>query len=81
MWEVLTFGAKPYGKKKAQEVLSGIEKGERLPQPATSSIELYKNLLKCEPKTGLWSGTIMQSVGVYTSTACLSSSYVCHNAQ
>ena len=48
MWEVLTFGAKPYGKKKAQEVLSGIEKGERLPQPATSSIELYATLLKCE---------------------------------
>ena len=48
MWEVLTFGAKPYGKKRAQEIVIAIEKGERLPQPATSSIELYANLLKCE---------------------------------
>ena len=48
MWEVLTFGAKPYGKKKAQEVLTLIEKGERLPQPATCSDILFNHLLKCE---------------------------------
>jgi L1 cell adhesion molecule len=50
MWEVLTFGAKPYGKKKAQEVLTLIEKGERLPQPATCSDILFNHLLKCWEK-------------------------------
>nr|WEL12713.1 EGFR epidermal growth factor receptor 2 [Halisarca dujardinii] len=47
MWEVLTFGAQPYGDKMPEEVASAVEKGERLTHPATASIELYATLLKC----------------------------------
>lgn len=49
VWEILTFGARPYQDKKAREVVRLIEAGERLEQPATSTIELYAILLECKP--------------------------------
>ena len=48
VWEILTFGARPYKDKKPQEMLKYLESGQRLVQPPTCTIDLYKVLLKCE---------------------------------
>ena len=48
VWEILTFGARPYGSKGVKELVKGLESGERLEQPATCTIELYAVLLECE---------------------------------
>ena len=49
VWELLTYGEKPYGTKRAEEVPDLLEKGERLPQPQATgcSIEVYMLLIKC----------------------------------
>ncbi len=47
VWEVLTFGARPYGSKGVRELVKGVEAGERLEQPATCTIEIYAVLLEC----------------------------------
>nr|XP_018671332.1 epidermal growth factor receptor isoform X4 [Ciona intestinalis] len=46
-WELLTFGARPYEGVRAVDVLSLLERGDRLPQPATSTIDIYMVLVKC----------------------------------
>ena len=48
VWEILTFGARPYQGKSARDILWMLYRGERLKQPATASIELYQILLECE---------------------------------
>ena len=50
VWEILTFGARPYPGIKAKELLGSIYKGVRLQQPETCSHDLYNELLKCELK-------------------------------
>ena len=47
VWEILTFGAKPYPNLQARELLGAIQKGERLKQPDTCTLDLYAVLLKC----------------------------------
>ena len=49
VWELLTYGEKPYGNNRAEEVPDLLEKGERLPQPQATgcSIEVYMLLIKC----------------------------------
>lgn len=48
VWEILTFGARPYQGKSAKEILKGLFSGERLEQPSTATIEVYAILLECE---------------------------------
>ena len=48
MWEILTFGARPYPNKQARELLGAIQSGERLKQPETCTLDLYAALLQCE---------------------------------
>ncbi|ORU94781.1 MAG: hypothetical protein A6F71_09645 [Cycloclasticus sp. symbiont of Poecilosclerida sp. M] len=52
VWEVLTFGARPYQGKSAKEILRSVFSGERLEQPSTATIEVYALLLEC--KLMLW---------------------------
>ena len=47
VWELLTYGARPYENTPAREVPDLLEKGERLPQPGICSIDLYMILVKC----------------------------------
>ena len=47
VWELLTYGARPYEHTPAREVPDLLEKGERLPQPAICTIDLYMILVKC----------------------------------
>jgi len=48
IWEILTFGARPYGGNQAREIFNLLESGHRLEQPQTCTIELYAILLECE---------------------------------
>ncbi|XP_022241465.1 epidermal growth factor receptor-like isoform X2 [Limulus polyphemus] len=47
VWELLTYGDKPYDHLKSREVPDLLEKGERLPQPAICSIDVYLVMIKC----------------------------------
>ena len=47
VWEILTFGARPYQGKSAKEILKLLFSGQRLEQPSTTTIELYAILLEC----------------------------------
>lgn len=47
VWELLTYGGKPYETVRAQDVSDLLEKGERLPQPPICTIEIYMIMIKC----------------------------------
>ncbi len=47
VWELLTYGGKPYNDTPAREVPDLLEKGERLIQPQICSLEVYMTLIKC----------------------------------
>ncbi|EFA01355.2 epidermal growth factor receptor isoform X1 [Tribolium castaneum] len=47
IWELLTFGERPYDNVPARDVPELLEKGERLPQPEGCSIDVYMILVKC----------------------------------
>ncbi len=47
VWELITFGGKPYEGIEVRRVPEHLEKGERLPQPSYCSIDLFMVLVKC----------------------------------
>ncbi|KAM4710406.1 tyrosine-protein kinase ZAP-70 [Discoglossus pictus] len=47
MWEAFSYGQKPYKKLKGPEVISFIEKNERLPSPMECPKEMYALMLDC----------------------------------
>ncbi|KAM9828874.1 receptor tyrosine-protein kinase erbB-3b isoform 1-T3 [Syngnathus typhle] len=47
VWEMMSFGAEPYGSAPAQEVPCLLEKGERLSQPPICTIDVYMVMVKC----------------------------------
>lgn len=47
IWEVLTYGGRPYENIPARNVPELLEKGERLPQPAICTIDVYMIMIKC----------------------------------
>ncbi|XP_044777497.1 receptor tyrosine-protein kinase erbB-2 isoform X16 [Neomonachus schauinslandi] len=47
VWELMTFGAKPYDGIPAREIPDLLEKGERLPQPPICTIDVYMIMVKC----------------------------------
>ncbi|XP_022103983.1 epidermal growth factor receptor-like isoform X2 [Acanthaster planci] len=47
MWELMTFGGKPYDGVRARDVPDLLEKGERLQQPPISTIDVYMLMVKC----------------------------------
>lgn len=48
VWELMTFGAKPYDGIPAREIPDLLEKGERLPQPPICTIDVYMIMVKCK---------------------------------
>lgn len=46
VWELLTFGGKPYKDVAAQELLPLLQTGKRLPHPPKCSLELYMVLVQ-----------------------------------
>ncbi|XP_051970903.1 epidermal growth factor receptor-like isoform X1 [Xyrauchen texanus] len=47
VWELMTFGSKPYDGIPASEIADILEKGERLPQPSICTIDVYMIMVKC----------------------------------
>ncbi|XP_041717368.1 melanoma receptor tyrosine-protein kinase isoform X2 [Coregonus clupeaformis] len=47
VWELMTFGSKPYDGILASEIAGVLEKGERLPQPPICTIDVYMIMVKC----------------------------------
>ncbi|KAG8192328.1 hypothetical protein JTE90_002148 [Oedothorax gibbosus] len=47
VWELLTYGGRPYENIPAREVPDLLEKGERLPQPSICTIDVYMIMIKC----------------------------------
>uniref|UniRef100_UPI00358DDC9F epidermal growth factor receptor-like isoform X2 n=1 Tax=Myxine glutinosa TaxID=7769 RepID=UPI00358DDC9F len=47
VWELMTFGGKPYEGIPAREIPELLENGERLPQPPICTIDVYMILVKC----------------------------------
>lgn len=47
VWELMTYGSKPYDGIPANEIASVLEKGERLPQPPICTIDVYMIMVKC----------------------------------
>uniref|UniRef100_A0A1A8CXK3 Receptor protein-tyrosine kinase n=1 Tax=Nothobranchius kadleci TaxID=1051664 RepID=A0A1A8CXK3_NOTKA len=47
VWELMTFGTKPYDGIPASEISGILEKGERLPQPPICTIDVYMIMVKC----------------------------------
>ncbi|XP_030623382.1 epidermal growth factor receptor [Chanos chanos] len=47
VWELMTFGSKPYDGIPASEIADVLEKGERLPQPSICTIDVYMIMVKC----------------------------------
>ncbi|KAK2870318.1 hypothetical protein QQF64_021724 [Cirrhinus molitorella] len=47
VWELMTFGSKPYDGIPARGIADILEKGERLPQPSICTIDVYMIMVKC----------------------------------
>ncbi|XP_046400809.1 epidermal growth factor receptor isoform X2 [Ischnura elegans] len=47
VWELLTYGGRPYESVPARDVPELLEKGERLPQPSMCTIDVYMIMIKC----------------------------------
>lgn len=47
VWELLTYGGKPYENVSARDVPELLDKGERLPQPPIATIDIYMIMIKC----------------------------------
>ncbi|XP_037610496.1 receptor tyrosine-protein kinase erbB-2 isoform X1 [Sebastes umbrosus] len=47
VWELMTFGAKPYDMIPAREIPEVLEGGERLPQPLICTIDVYRIMVRC----------------------------------
>uniref|UniRef100_A0A3Q0SJS4 Receptor protein-tyrosine kinase n=1 Tax=Amphilophus citrinellus TaxID=61819 RepID=A0A3Q0SJS4_AMPCI len=47
VWEIMTFGSKPYDGIPASEIATVLERGERLPQPPICTIDVYMIMVKC----------------------------------
>ncbi|XP_034440903.1 receptor tyrosine-protein kinase erbB-3a [Hippoglossus hippoglossus] len=47
IWEMMSYGVEPYTTMRPQEVPDLLEKGERLSQPQTCTIDVYMVMVKC----------------------------------
>ncbi|KAM9709890.1 receptor tyrosine-protein kinase erbB-4 isoform 2-T2 [Menidia menidia] len=47
IWELMTFGGKPYDGISTRDIPELLEKGERLPQPPICTIDVYMVMVKC----------------------------------
>uniref|UniRef100_A0A3Q1HJX6 receptor protein-tyrosine kinase n=1 Tax=Acanthochromis polyacanthus TaxID=80966 RepID=A0A3Q1HJX6_9TELE len=48
IWELMTFGGKPYDGISTRDIPDLLEKGERLPQPPICTIDVYMVMVKCK---------------------------------
>jgi len=48
MWELFTYGQRPYENIRAKDISDLLEKGERLSQPFICTIDVYMIMIKCK---------------------------------
>jgi len=48
LWELFTYGQRPYDTVRATDIVMLLEKGERLPQPSICTIDVYMIMIKCK---------------------------------
>ena len=48
VWEICTFGQRPYENIPMEDFVIQLEKGERLPQPSICTIDVFMVMIKCE---------------------------------
>lgn len=48
VWELLTFGQRPYENIHVRDIPTMLEKGERLHQPPICTIDVYMLMIKCK---------------------------------
>lgn len=48
MWELYTYGQRPYENVTARDVPKLLQTGERLPQPVICTIDVYMIMVKCK---------------------------------
>ena len=53
MWELYTYGQRPYENIRAKDISYLLEKGERLPQPIICTIDVYMIMIKCKYNCGV----------------------------
>ena len=70
VWELMTFGSKPYDGIPASEISSVLERGDRLPQPPICTIDVYMIMVKCKRAT-TWRVSSWK-LNVLMLTSCLS---------
>jgi len=47
LWELFSYGQRPYESVRAHDMCSILEKGERLCQPTICTIDVYMLMIKC----------------------------------
>ena len=47
LWELFTYGQRPYESVRAHDICGILEKGERLFQPPICTIDVYMLMIKC----------------------------------
>jgi Protein tyrosine and serine/threonine kinase len=48
LWEIFTYGKRPYDGVRVTDIVAVVEKGERLPQPSICTIDIYMIMIKCK---------------------------------
>jgi len=49
LWELFTYGQRPYEEIRAIDMARALDKGTRLPQPTICTIDVYMLMVKCKP--------------------------------
>lgn len=78
VWELMTFGTKPYDGIPASEIAGVLEKGERLPQPPICTIDVYMIMVKCKLSGRLAETSIIKSMFLFFPTITFSWNIVCY---
>ena len=50
LWELFTYGQRPYEDIRAVDMARALDKGTRLPQPTICTIDVYMIIVKCTTK-------------------------------
>jgi len=53
LWELFTYGERPYDDIRAIDMARALDKGTRLPQPTICTIDVYMIMVKCTPRIQL----------------------------
>jgi len=70
LWELFTYGQRPYDDIRALDMARALEKGTRLPQPTICTIDVYMIMVKCTWSAPFLSSSTSTSILVSTKLNC-----------